>query len=371
MAIGINAIHIGRVISSKRKEKGITQEELANHLGVSKPAVSKWESGQSYPDIILLPELAAFFHISVDQLIGYEPQMAKEDVRKLYQRLAEDFAKRPFQQVYEECEEYIKKYISCWYLQNQMGILLLNHANLAGDPKKEKEIIEKALEIFTRIEKSGEDVALAKLALQMKAICQMALQQPVEAIDILENLNEHIMSTESLLVKAYQMKGDRKKAMEYLQGYTVKNLLAMLEAATDFFQMYANQPDRMTQFYQLYVRLGGLFEVEQMYPVAMMKIHLVAALVYASAGNKKAAMDALEQYVISVNRAKQISFTLHNNLYFDNLEGYYSCTDVEKEAPRNPKVIWNDLKNALLNNPAFAELEKEERFQQIKKRLEI
>lgn len=371
MASGINSIHIGKVISSKRKEKGITQEELANQLGVSKPAVSKWESGQSYPDIILLPELAAFFHISVDQLIGYEPQMAKEDVRKLYHRLADDFAKRPFQQVYEECEGYLRKYLSCWYLQNQIGLLLVNHANLAGDPEMTNVVIERALEIFTRVERSGEDVALAKLALQMKAICHIALQQPVEAIDILEDLNEHIMSTESLLVKAYQMKGDRKKAMVNLQGYTIKNLLAMLEAATDFLQMYADQPDRMTQFYQLSVRLGSLFEVEQMYPVAMMKIHLIAALVYVSGGNKKAAMDALEQYVISVNRAKQTNFTVRNNIYFDNLESYYASNDVEQEAPRNPKVIWNDLKNALLNNPAFAVLEKEERFQQIKKRLEI
>ncbi len=53
----MGTIQIGTIISTNRKEKGITQEELANHLGVSKPAVSKWESGQSYPDILLLPVL--------------------------------------------------------------------------------------------------------------------------------------------------------------------------------------------------------------------------------------------------------------------------------------------------------------------------
>ena len=55
-------INIARTIINKRKEKGLTQDELANYIGVSKAAVSKWEIGQSYPDITLLPQLAAFFN---------------------------------------------------------------------------------------------------------------------------------------------------------------------------------------------------------------------------------------------------------------------------------------------------------------------
>jgi transcriptional regulator with XRE-family HTH domain/gamma-glutamylcyclotransferase (GGCT)/AIG2-like uncharacterized protein YtfP len=369
--ISMNSIQIGKIISIKRKEKGITQEELASFLGVSKPAVSKWESGQSYPDIMLLPELASYFNISVDQLIGYEPQMTKEEVRKLYHRLADKFAKEPFDKVYGECEEYIKKYFSSWYLQHQLALLFVNHANLAGDLDRAKGIMEKALEMFIRVEKSSDDVALARLSLQMESVCYLALTRPVEAIDILENLNEQIMSTESLLVKAYQMKGDQKKAMEHLQGHTILNLLTMLGAAPDYFQMYAGQPERMTKYYKLYVKLGELFEVEQMYPAALIQIHLVAAMVYVSQGDKNSAMDALEQYMLLVNRSKQRDFLLQGNDYFDELEGYYSSLDIESEAPRSSKVIWNDIKNALLSNPAFAVLEPEERFQQIKRRLEI
>lgn len=54
-------INIARTIIKKRKEKGLTQNELANYIGVSKVAVSKWEIGQSYPDITFLPQLATFF----------------------------------------------------------------------------------------------------------------------------------------------------------------------------------------------------------------------------------------------------------------------------------------------------------------------
>ena len=53
-------INIARAIVSRRKEKGITQDELASYIGVSKASVSKWETGQSYPDITFLPQLAAF-----------------------------------------------------------------------------------------------------------------------------------------------------------------------------------------------------------------------------------------------------------------------------------------------------------------------
>lgn len=74
-------INISAILVSKRKEKGITQDELAAYLGISKAAISKWETGQSYPDITLLPLLAAYFNISIDKLIGYKPQMVKEDIK--------------------------------------------------------------------------------------------------------------------------------------------------------------------------------------------------------------------------------------------------------------------------------------------------
>ena len=64
-------INIARKLTTKRREKGITQEELALYIGVSKASVSKWETGQSYPDITFLPQLATYFNISIDELMGY------------------------------------------------------------------------------------------------------------------------------------------------------------------------------------------------------------------------------------------------------------------------------------------------------------
>ena len=57
---------VGKIIQGLRKAKGITQEELAEVLGVSSAAISKWEHGQMYPDITLFPVIARYFNISID-----------------------------------------------------------------------------------------------------------------------------------------------------------------------------------------------------------------------------------------------------------------------------------------------------------------
>ncbi|MBQ6845065.1 MAG: helix-turn-helix domain-containing protein [Agathobacter sp.] len=63
---------LGTKIAELRKEKGMTQEALANELGVSNQAVSKWEANQSCPDIQLLPQIADIFGITLDDLFGRE-----------------------------------------------------------------------------------------------------------------------------------------------------------------------------------------------------------------------------------------------------------------------------------------------------------
>lgn len=61
---------IGKRIAARRKEKGYTQEEIAEHLGITAQAVSKWENDTSCPDISLLPALAEMLGTTVDALLS-------------------------------------------------------------------------------------------------------------------------------------------------------------------------------------------------------------------------------------------------------------------------------------------------------------
>lgn len=67
----MDTLKINEIIKAKRREREYTQEELANVLGVTKAAVSKWETGESCPDIAMLPRIAQVFHITMDELFGY------------------------------------------------------------------------------------------------------------------------------------------------------------------------------------------------------------------------------------------------------------------------------------------------------------
>lgn len=63
-----------------RKQRNLTQEQIAEALGVSCQAVSKWETNSSYPDISLLPIIADYFEVSVDFLIGHDTSKKHEEI---------------------------------------------------------------------------------------------------------------------------------------------------------------------------------------------------------------------------------------------------------------------------------------------------
>ena len=73
-------IYFSENIKRLRKERDLTQEALADFLGVSFQAVSKWERGESYPDIEMLPEIAVHFGVSVDELLGVNRAQNEQEI---------------------------------------------------------------------------------------------------------------------------------------------------------------------------------------------------------------------------------------------------------------------------------------------------
>ncbi len=77
-------IYIGTKIKELRKRDGRTQEAMANALGVTNQAISRWESNIGYPDMEMLPAIANYFHVTIDELFGYSEDRTKkvESIRK-------------------------------------------------------------------------------------------------------------------------------------------------------------------------------------------------------------------------------------------------------------------------------------------------
>ncbi|MBQ9746054.1 MAG: helix-turn-helix transcriptional regulator [Clostridia bacterium] len=65
-------VKIGEKIRELRRRDGRTQEQLAMALGVTCQAVSRWESGGGYPDMEAMPAIANYFHVTIDELFGYD-----------------------------------------------------------------------------------------------------------------------------------------------------------------------------------------------------------------------------------------------------------------------------------------------------------
>lgn len=73
-------MRIGEQIKNYRKTAGLTQEQVANYLGVSTPAVNKWEKGSTYPDISLLPALARLLKIDMNELFSFREKLMEKEI---------------------------------------------------------------------------------------------------------------------------------------------------------------------------------------------------------------------------------------------------------------------------------------------------
>ena len=85
----MDQIKIGKFISEKRKEKGITQIELAEKLNITDRAISKWENGVCMPDVGTIPELCKILNITINDLFSGEVVNMKNNEKKLEENLME------------------------------------------------------------------------------------------------------------------------------------------------------------------------------------------------------------------------------------------------------------------------------------------
>ena len=156
-------MNLGHKIQELRKQKNVTQEELAAELGVTAAAVSKWENNYTMPDILMLCALADFFAVTTDELLGrfkqFKHAVIAAETEELGKKVA-DIAKRygvvahSIHTDYGEAkaaakkEESVRYLISCYfsgYYGDDSGMI-----NLVSVAPTENEILENIREVFER-----------------------------------------------------------------------------------------------------------------------------------------------------------------------------------------------------------------------------
>ena len=128
-------LNVGCTIKKLRLTKGVTQEELAEYIGVSFQAVSKWETGTTMPDIALLPKLAVFFGVRIDDLfsVNLDDELDRIDHMLAHEQLTDQnftYAKRTLDAILRENENDVgalKRYVELYLKKNKRDSLLAGH----------------------------------------------------------------------------------------------------------------------------------------------------------------------------------------------------------------------------------------------------
>lgn len=115
---------IGEVIKKNRKQKGMTQEEMATILGVTTPAVNKWERGNTLPDVALLAPIARLLSISTDELLSYKDNLTDEEINQYLHMVQEDLKNKDFNDVFLSVKKKIEEYPNSDKLIWQAAIIL-------------------------------------------------------------------------------------------------------------------------------------------------------------------------------------------------------------------------------------------------------
>jgi transcriptional regulator with XRE-family HTH domain len=363
----MNGINIAKTIIKKRKEKGITQDGLANFIGVSSSSVSKWETGQSYPDIIFLPQLASYFNITLDELMGYEAQLTEGEINKLYKELAHEFATKPFNEVMARCRETVKKYFSCFSLLYRMGVLYVNYSEKAETQKNA--VIEEARGLFIRVKEDSNNLELKQLALNMEAYCAYLLGRPDEIIELLANIKPP-PPHEGLLAQAYTMTGKTEAAKTIFQKMIYYNVHVLVRVLPAYLILCAGDGARFEEIYKRTSALIGLFNLKKIDPMGTLPFYMAAAQAYMAVGDAAKTLAQLEGYAdVTASLTFPLEFFRGDEFfnYLKNAEEDFSFG--QTEMPQDEKTTRQSIAEAVTANPAFAALSGLPQFKEICKKL--
>ncbi|MDD2218392.1 MAG: helix-turn-helix transcriptional regulator [Eubacteriales bacterium] len=361
----IKGLKIGEIISDLRRSKGITQDKLGEAVGVSSAAVSKWENGQSYPDILLLCDLAAFFDITTDELLGYEANISKEESNKLYEELLAAFAEKPVEEAVAECKHAIKKYINSDYLHLHIGNLLINHIDQSASPQTKTEMLELAKSLYLKVINKNADTWIVHQARYSLAVSYLFSGDGNAALSVSDDCVDTTLPPEILKAHALQLIGDKEKAEAVLQGYAFQCLVGLFNACPSLAISKMDNTEISVKWIEAVIKASEAFEMEKSNPLSTGQLFITYAHIMAIKNESDKALTALNRAAALLGNSSNYDKPFKEAGIFEDLSYINEKMDVGNKAPRSEKVIKESFISSLTQNPAFEGLKSHLEFKAI------
>lgn len=358
----MNNFQFAAIFMKKRKELNVTQEDIARYVGVSRAAVSKWEKAQSYPDISLLPKLAAYFNVSIDDLLGYEPQMNEQRILKTYAELAQNFSNEPYEKVDTQIDQLITEYYSCFPFILKMAQLYVNYFNLATD---KEQAVEKIQALCVRVKEFSGDYKLVNEANMLEALSYILKGDPQQVLNLLGEDVIVQLGSEQLIATAQTMLGNTEKAKEILQVNMYQQLLSAISSASEALLLEVSNAAYFEESVRRVEQMIKTFHIERLNVNTALVFYIKAATGFAMQNQTQQAIDCIERYV---KACMLIEFPLRlaGDDYFYLLENWMEREIMlSSQAPRDDETIKKALYESIAINPMLASLQDDARYKSL------
>lgn len=230
-------LQISENIRALRKQHGLMQEQLAEALGVSTAAVSKWERGTATPELGFILQMAELFEVSVDVLVGYEIRSGSEEA--LEKRIRDLANAKEWDEAAAVAEKALVRYPNHFSIVHGSGRMY----ELKGIEQKDKVFLERAIELFRRaivLLPQNTDPEINEYTIQTDiAQCYICLEKTDQGIEILKKYNPFGCQS-ALIGMLYACNEEYKpeEAETYLtQGITL-SLLTLIRTMMGYIYYY-------------------------------------------------------------------------------------------------------------------------------------
>ena len=222
-------LSLGANVKRYRREKNLTQEEVATHLGTSFQSVSKWERGEGYPDIEVLPALANYFGITVDELLG----VSEQDKRSMYNEANEKWMYNNRNGFHKENVELMRSMLKGFPNDALLLVQLSTSLEKLDGTEKEKEgYLRESIAVQEQIIRYCDDCEVRSATLYNICFAYWKTGDKERAVEQAKKLPNLYKSRENALV--YFLTGEErrqvsKSALQPLAWAITKHLNALSE----------------------------------------------------------------------------------------------------------------------------------------------